>query len=167
MVMAALVARDATHGPWSYPGHSHLRFPENILDHMRLRSPGELIDARAGDDAYVYHGSPVNLATLTPQLLFPFEPLDLPRSVLLWIEQLQHLLCTASDEHTTACRVHGDAVGLADGRVAGYLAGHAAIEGELDHTVFGGEGNPELIPPGVYDSAVGSSPWQRHAGGQL
>src|SRR5215213_1864491 len=179
MVVADLVARDAPHGPRPDPGHSHLRFPERILDHVRLRSPRELIDGRTGDDAYVYHGLPVSglgvrharkrptfathssagntssfrtqyLTTLTLWLPIPYKDLNFPSAVLLRVEQLQHLLCAASDEHATACRVHCHAVRLSDGRVAGDLARHAAIEGEVDNTVLGGEGNPQLIPPRVY-----------------
>jgi hypothetical protein len=71
---------------------------------------------------------------------------------------LQHLLCTAHDEHATARRVHGYAVRLADGGIIRDLTGHAAIESELDQTIFGGEGDPQLISPGVYGDAVRSPP---------
>src|SRR5687767_2786696 len=107
------------------------------------------------------------LATFTQQLPFPYECLEFSSSVLLRVDYLQPLLCSACDNHAAVRRVHSHAVRLPDGRIVGCLAGYSALQIEQYQAILGGEGNPQVIPPWVYGDAVWRSGGERHAGGLL
>src|SRR4051794_20347217 len=64
------MAGDTPDSPRPGPENSHLRLSKVALHHARLPISGELVDARAGDDADVYHGPPRVLLYSLPPALF-------------------------------------------------------------------------------------------------
>src|SRR3712207_4566271 len=58
VMVARSVARDGPDGPRPYFCNRHLCLAEAGFDLVRFRAPGEPVDARAGDDADVYHSTP-------------------------------------------------------------------------------------------------------------
>src|SRR4051812_27303331 len=70
MTMVLPMAGDASDGPRPGLENSHLCLPKVALHHVRFPSSGEFVDARAGDEADVYHDPPGVLVRSLPPALF-------------------------------------------------------------------------------------------------